>query len=202
MDSVSEIAAHHKNPRRWTLKRVELDDGRVLRRSEAKRRAVIEAARAVVTASGYAGATMERIAKQARVGKQTLYRWWPTKASLYVDCYADLVSPKAIAADSLDGLLKRLFHLYRTSEAGDILAGLIGDAANNEDARSAVSDGLVLGRWDIIAKTLDEEQADIDTVQEIVIGQVWRTLILDPARLDDAYAERLAAQALAAGKTQ
>jgi AcrR family transcriptional regulator len=33
--------------------------------------------------------TMEEVAKRARVGKQTLYKWWPTKAALVMSMFSD-----------------------------------------------------------------------------------------------------------------
>ena len=48
-------------------------------------RAHAEALRAaveLVAELGYAKVSMEAIAKRAGVGKPTLYRWWPNKASL------------------------------------------------------------------------------------------------------------------------
>ena len=52
------------------------------RRSEATETAVLEAFAELVAEIGYAAITMEAVAKRARAGKATLYRWWPTKAHL------------------------------------------------------------------------------------------------------------------------
>jgi AcrR family transcriptional regulator len=52
------------------------------RRSEATETAVLDAFAELVSEIGYAAITMEAVAKRARAGKATVYRWWPTKAHL------------------------------------------------------------------------------------------------------------------------
>ena len=49
-------------------------------RSETARKAVLRAALRLVAAHGYRALTIEGIAAAAGVGKQTIYRWWPSKA--------------------------------------------------------------------------------------------------------------------------
>ncbi len=52
------------------------------RRSDATEAAVLSAFADLVKEAGFAAVTMEAVAKRARAGKATLYRWWPTKAHL------------------------------------------------------------------------------------------------------------------------
>ncbi|WP_104182331.1 TetR/AcrR family transcriptional regulator [Arthrobacter sp. B0490] len=58
-------------------------------RSEAARTAILSAAAQLFAASGYERLTMEGIASAAKVGKQTIYRWWPSKSALIAECLAD-----------------------------------------------------------------------------------------------------------------
>lgn len=51
-------------------------------RSEEARRAVLEAAAQLLRAEGYEGLTIGGIAELAGVGRQTVYRWWPSKAAI------------------------------------------------------------------------------------------------------------------------
>src|ERR1700752_3849588 len=37
--------------------------------------------------------TMEEVAKRARVGKPTLYKWWPTKATLVLAMLCERLAP-------------------------------------------------------------------------------------------------------------
>jgi AcrR family transcriptional regulator len=58
-------------------------------RSEAARVAILDAAAKLFASSGYERLTMEGIASSAKVGKQTIYRWWPSKSALIAECLAD-----------------------------------------------------------------------------------------------------------------
>lgn len=62
----------------------------VSRRSDTARRAILAAALDLVAEVGYAKLTIERIAQTAGVGKQTIYRWWPSKGALFFDAFLTL----------------------------------------------------------------------------------------------------------------
>ncbi|MEU9863766.1 TetR/AcrR family transcriptional regulator [Streptomyces sp. NPDC047971] len=68
------------------------------RRSERSRRAIFDAALALVSEAGYTKTTIEGIAARAGVGKQTIYRWWPSKAAVLLDAFLDLAAQAHEAA--------------------------------------------------------------------------------------------------------
>ncbi|WP_030617904.1 TetR/AcrR family transcriptional regulator [Streptomyces sclerotialus] len=57
------------------------------RRSERSRQAIFDAALSLVGEVGYQRLTIEGIAARAGVGKQTIYRWWPSKADVLLDAF-------------------------------------------------------------------------------------------------------------------
>ncbi|WP_169952003.1 TetR/AcrR family transcriptional regulator [Microbispora sp. H11081] len=57
------------------------------RRSESSRRAILTAAFELVGEVGYAKLSIEGIAARAGVGKQTIYRWWPSKGAVLFDAF-------------------------------------------------------------------------------------------------------------------
>ncbi|TMR10232.1 TetR/AcrR family transcriptional regulator [Nonomuraea turkmeniaca] len=65
------------------------------RRSERSRQAILDAARELVSEVGYAKLTIEAIAARAGVGKQTIYRWWPSKGAVVFDSILALSEPSA-----------------------------------------------------------------------------------------------------------
>lgn len=73
------------------------------RRSDRSRRAIHEAALALVGEVGYARTTIEGIAARAGVGKQTIYRWWPSKAAVLLDAFLDMAARQAAEADASGG---------------------------------------------------------------------------------------------------
>src|SRR3954447_5748781 len=72
------------------------------RRSEKSRRAIYAAALALVGEVGYPRTTIEGIAARAGVGKQTIYRWWSSKAEVLMEAFVDLGAQAAEAAGAED----------------------------------------------------------------------------------------------------
>ncbi|MFJ2604722.1 TetR/AcrR family transcriptional regulator [Streptomyces sp. NPDC091279] len=68
------------------------------RRSERARRAIQDAALALVVEVGFAKTTVEGIAARAGVGKQTIYRWWPSKAEVLLEAFLALSERAALDA--------------------------------------------------------------------------------------------------------
>lgn len=73
-------------------------------RSEKSRVAVLEAAAGLIVDCGYEDLTIEGIAASAGVGKQTIYRWWGSKAGVVVEALAEgyLKRPLSDPADTGD----------------------------------------------------------------------------------------------------
>lgn len=61
--------------------------GRV--RSPESRRAILEATWAELATNGYDKLSIDRVAAAAGVGKQTVYRWWPSKGAVVAECVLD-----------------------------------------------------------------------------------------------------------------
>lgn len=55
------------------------------RRSEKSRVAIIAATRELLLQRGFDGLSIEAVAARAGVGKQTIYRWWPSRPALVAD---------------------------------------------------------------------------------------------------------------------
>jgi AcrR family transcriptional regulator len=57
------------------------------RRSEKSRRAILKATLGLVREVGYGEVSIEGIASRAGVGKQTIYRWWPSKGAVLLEAF-------------------------------------------------------------------------------------------------------------------
>ncbi|EKX63488.1 TetR/AcrR family transcriptional regulator [Streptomyces ipomoeae] len=90
------------------------------RRSEKSRRAIYDAALALIGEVGYQKTTIEGIAARAGVGKQTIYRWWSSKAEVLLEAFLDLQDQAAEAAAG-PGLEPEE---YAIPDTGDLAADL------------------------------------------------------------------------------
>lgn len=73
------------------------------KRSEAKRKAILDAARAVFLAEGYAGASMSAVADAATVSKATLYSHFADKEALFAAMVEERYTAFAEALPVYDG---------------------------------------------------------------------------------------------------
>ncbi|WP_329548005.1 TetR/AcrR family transcriptional regulator [Streptomyces sp. NBC_01356] len=92
------------------------------RRSEKSRRAIYDAALALVGEVGYPKTTIEGIAARAGVGKQTIYRWWSSKAEVLLEAFIDLSAQAAEAAARPEILGEQA--AYEIPDTGDLEADL------------------------------------------------------------------------------
>lgn len=90
------------------------------RRSERSRHAIYDAALELVSEVGYAKLTIEAIASRAGVGKQTIYRWWPSKGAVLLDAFLDLGKQASLEASAEAGHEVE----YEIPDSGDLEADL------------------------------------------------------------------------------
>ncbi|MGD9880483.1 MAG: TetR/AcrR family transcriptional regulator [Reyranella sp.] len=64
-------------------------------RSAAAHEKVLAATAELLSEGGLPAVTMEAVATRAGVAKTTLYRWWPNRAALALDCVAARMAPIA-----------------------------------------------------------------------------------------------------------
>src|SRR2546425_664598 len=125
-------------------------------RSERSRRAILDAAATLLSKRGYADITIEGIAAEAGVGKTTIYRWWSTKASIYIDLYAELAARIVPPPDTgdfardLSLLIRGAFKLYRETAAGLALAGIVAEAQSNATVSRIVRNEFAPSRRHVI----------------------------------------------------
>jgi AcrR family transcriptional regulator len=174
-------------------------------RSEAARRAILEATAQQLVERGYDHLTMEGIAAQAGVGKQTIYRWWPSKGAVIAECLLEgtLMPDRLQLPDTGDirrDLARWLGEISALLESGNgegILRSLIAAAAENAEVGRRLRDSLtgsasVSGRLEKAVGTVPHlpQGAPVEEITEALIGAVvLRALSRTP--ITPADAERL-----------
>lgn len=112
-------------------------------RDEQSRKAILAAAFRLLEQRGYDRMALELVAKEAGVGKTTIYRWWPSKAALAVESFfdetvADLAFPETgSAAEDFRLQLQQLAKLLR-SRRGEVIAALIIGSRTDAELLAAV----------------------------------------------------------------
>jgi AcrR family transcriptional regulator len=95
---------------------------------------------------GYAAATVERIAAAAGVAKTTIYRRWPTKGALIVDCLLDEFGPVPLTGASRAELMSSAIYWVAAKigepGVGDAFAGVFSDAVSDPALRELLSTRL------------------------------------------------------------
>jgi AcrR family transcriptional regulator len=120
-------------------------------RSEAARIAVLHAVDDMLVEQGYAAMTMKGIAERAGVGRQTVYRWWSTKAEILLeasvhDARRELATePQARPADDLASYLAALTAFLTVSPAGLAYRALLGEAQHDKAVRDLVRGAGLVG---------------------------------------------------------
>jgi AcrR family transcriptional regulator len=107
--------------------------------------AILDAAAALLLEAGYAGFSIEAVARRARAGKPTVYRWWPSKAALLLDVYhrqkrdIDYADTGSLEED-MYRFLKSLFRQWRETPAGSVFRSFVAEAQSDETASAALAD--------------------------------------------------------------
>lgn len=177
------------------------------RRNDAAKDAILDAAFSLLSANGTEGLTIEAIAAQAGVGRQTIYRWWPSKGAVVADAlarYAGVVVPErdtgsftgdltAFLVDSFaglepDGLSGTLRQIVAAAQNDEHVARVFADftAKRRAALRAVLERGLRNGEV--------APDADLDMLVDMVYGVLYYRLLNAHAPLDEKAARSLAAE--------
>jgi AcrR family transcriptional regulator len=179
------------------------------KRSEASRQAILEASLRLLRERGYGALTTDAIAAFAGVGKQTIYRWWSSKAEVVLEALAE--QARAIGAPETGGLEGDLEAFFDASfrvlrgprGTGLVLKGLMAEAQLDPAFGSRFTTFIEARRSALRAVLLRHAKpgAQVEGMVDMLFGALWYRLLLGHAPLDAAFAKtlgRLAARGLRA----
>jgi AcrR family transcriptional regulator len=177
------------------------------RRNEAARDAILDAAFRLLSGPGSEVMTIDAIAAEAGVGRQTIYRWWPSKGAVVADAlvrHAGFAVPErdtgsfagdlaAFFTDSFAGLenegyADRLRQIVAEAQHDEHVARVLGDftAVRRAALRALLERGAAAG--DLAAG------ADLDMLVDMAYGVLYYRLLVRHAPLDEQAARSLAAE--------
>lgn len=139
------------------------------RRSEKSRVAIIEATRALLLERGFDGLSIEAVAARAGVGKQTIYRWWPSRPALVADVLledADKILATMPHTDDVTADLASwagtLASALTTKRGNAMLRILTAASLEHEDTAARLRAGFSRPLVDSVRNRLMAEQVDAD----------------------------------------
>jgi AcrR family transcriptional regulator len=177
------------------------------RRNDAARDAILDAAFRLLTSPGTEVLTIDAIAAEARVGRQTIYRWWPSKGAVVADAlasHAQAIVPErdtgsfagdlaAFLADSFAGLADqklagRLRQIVSAAQDDEHVGRVLSDftAVRRAALRALLERGREAGEL--------APDADLDMLVDMAYGVLYYRLLVGHAPLDENAARSLAAE--------
>jgi AcrR family transcriptional regulator len=179
-------------------------------RSESARLAVLAATAKLIEQGGYGNLTMEAIAREAGVSRQTLYRWWPTKAAITLEALNEAAAAIAPAPDTgtLETDLRQFLRRTVAGAAGRnarLLAALMAEAQLDDGFADAFRAQFLARRREVLHDLLDRHRqrgeladtADLDFLVELVFATVWYRILARSRPLNRNFADQLADTLLA-----
>jgi AcrR family transcriptional regulator len=183
------------------------------RRNDAAREAILDATFRLLSSPDADGVTIDAIAAEARVGRQTIYRWWPSKFAVVADAlasHAQAIVPErdtgsfggdleAFLADSFAGLADpsfaaRLRQIVSAAQEDEHVARVLADftAARRAALRALLERGRAAGEL--------APGADLDMLVDMAYGVLYYRLLVGHAPLDGGAARALAAELTRPGR--
>jgi AcrR family transcriptional regulator len=171
-------------------------------RSEATRRAILAAALGELQERGYAALTIEGIAARAGAGKQTIYRWWPTKADVVLDALLDKAEMLVAVPDkgTLDADLSAFLRAtFGQRGLRPVLSGLMAQAVLDPTFGAAFRERFLFKRRAALRSILERAVErgeipsgnDLELLIDVVYGVLWYRLLVDHAPLNEKAGQQL-----------
>lgn len=168
-------------------------------RDETTHQAVLDATVDILLDQGYRALTVEGIARRCGIGKQTIYRWWPSTTAILaeaVEVRAEQLAPAPRTGDlgaDLTALLGRTAELL-AGPLGCVMATLMAQAQLEPAFGAAFRTTFLAQRRDVLRELITSAHPDparVNLAVDIAFGTIWYRLQSAHAPLDDAFVRDL-----------
>ncbi len=174
-------------------------------RSEASRKAIIESTVSLIESLGYEKLKIVDIAKAARVGKQTIYRWWSSKAELVIEAVLEdareyvAVPATGSLSEDLRELIRASCRRVSTDASKNMLSGLLMAGRKDSKTLKLFREQFIESRRDVIRKIFRKHSKEeglksninVELIMDLIFGAMWYRLLMEHAPLDDNFADEL-----------
>ncbi|WP_208026145.1 TetR/AcrR family transcriptional regulator [Amycolatopsis acidicola] len=175
------------------------------RRGAARTDELLEVTLELAVEVGYAGLSIEAVARRAGVGKHTIYRRWPSKAALLLDALSRVWTADLnyrgtgdVRADLREQFLRSAPALA-TTPIGPVYRAVIAEAQSDEALRATLHEMFLAN---VEQSTLDRitraQQAgelvpdvDLTFAAEVLCGALYYRGLLSTRPIDEAAVDSL-----------
>src|ERR1700732_4841554 len=175
----------------------------------ASHAAIMDAVYSLLQKKSVRDLTMEEVAKRANVGKPTIYKWWPTKATLVLAMLCDRMAPHLekpsdlTAEESLQFRVRSLIDAF-SGPFGKTVAGLIAEGQSEPAIRQAFFDRWVSPRRSATitdlqrGKNTGELRSDTepDLLNDAIFGAIYYRFLLGSGPFTRRFGEELVKQVI------
>jgi AcrR family transcriptional regulator len=160
-------------------------------RDEESKQAILKATLLLLIKRGYSDLSIESIAAKAKVGKTTIYRWWPEKSSLVLEAFFDSTVEELKFSNTQSGIkdfesqIHSLANLLR-SDRGEHLAALMMGAKTDAKLAAAIQEKWVFPRrkwgFERMQKSIEDGEChpdlDIKAALESLYSPLYARLLV------------------------
>ena len=178
----------------------------VSRRHPSSERAILDATLALLRSGGLPALTIEGIAAEAGVGKQTIYRWWPSKGAVALDALLQEVRPATGVPDTGDlradlaAVLEQVVALLADPDLGRHLVACLAEASRDPELAARFSDRVFTPMRSAHRQRLEQAGQegvvrlglDLDVVLDMAFGAVWFRALTRPQDLERGLGQSIA----------
>ena len=184
-------------------------------RSEQARLAILRTTLQVLGKTGFSQLTIEEIAARARVGKATVYRWWPNKGALIADAFANstvrqLHFPDTGSVDTdMSQQMQQLIKIF-SSPRGRIVSAILAAGQSDKSLISAFRERFLKPRRQEAYVTLRRgilrgelrKDVDPDLLLDSLYGPIYMRFLIQHDRLTPDFVDRLCSLVLGGARPQ
>lgn len=146
---------------------------------------------------------IEAVAREARVSKATIYRWWESKGALVIDAFMESHfsnTPMPTAVDPRSAIKRHLTSLaqYFRGRAGKLVVQILSEGHNNHALLAEFNERFTVNRRRLVQETFERGQKegkfrqDVDPAWavEVLYAPIYRRLIFGMS-LDEEFIQQL-----------
>ncbi|MEJ8850099.1 TetR/AcrR family transcriptional regulator [Variovorax rhizosphaerae] len=171
-------------------------------RSDASRTAILEATLKLLETTPVQQISIESIAREAGVGKATIYRWWSSKAAVVIEAFlhthlSHTLMPKV--ASPREALMRHIHLLIDeySGWSGRIVSQIMAEGQSDPDVLREFRERFWYGRRAVVREVLEEarrrgeirDDLDSESQMDLLYAPIYFRLLMRHMPLDKKFAD-------------